>query len=108
MSLTNDLNRLDEAHSAFVTLIEQGYSSSVLFSIASVLSQVPALDKASNDPYFWQQVILNLNTTADALSLEELKGDSVYGAVDDMTDELSQSFTYDNDPLFDEQDDSSL
>jgi hypothetical protein len=81
MSLTSDLSRLDEAHSILTTLIEQGYSSSVLFTISSVLSQVPALDKASNDPHFWQQVVVQLNETADTLSREEIKEDLLSGDV---------------------------
>ena len=92
MTPTAELRKLDEAHSLLVTLAEQGYTSAVLSTVASVLSQVPALDKGYNDAYFWQQAIENLNKLADNLSREELEGDTLYDDIPDddwdMTEEL--------------------
>lgn len=107
MSLTNELRKLDEVHSVLVTLSEQGYTSSVLFTIASVLSQVPALDKGGNDPYFWQQVILNLNVLADTLSREELKEDVVFDEIPDDDWDMAEHLLNEEAP-FDEDDSSAL
>jgi hypothetical protein len=90
MTPTAELRKLDEAHSLLVTLAEQGSTSAVLATVASVLSQVPALDKGCNDPYFWQQAIENLNKLADTLSREELEGDSLYDNIPDEDWDMSE------------------
>ncbi len=103
MTPTSELRKLDEAHSILTTLTEQGYSSSVLYTLASVLTQVPALDKSSNDPYFWQQVILNLNTLADTLSREELEEDAVYDEIPGEDWDMAEHLLNDDEALgFDE------
>lgn len=84
MPSTKELNRLDEVHSLLVTLAEQGDVSAVLYTIASVLSQIPALDKAANDAYFWESVRINLNNLADTLQREEMRDETLFG---DLTEE---------------------
>ena len=78
MTSCSELRKLDAAHSTMVGLVEQGHSSSVLYTVASVLSQVPDLDNPKNDAYFWQQVIVKLNEMADSLTREEFDNDSVF------------------------------
>ncbi|MFM7012589.1 MAG: hypothetical protein ACKO0Z_25200 [Betaproteobacteria bacterium] len=102
MTPTNELRKLDEAHSLLVTMTEQGNTSAVLYTIASVLTQVPALDKGCNDPYFWQQVIENLNSLADTLSKEELTGESLYGDIPDECWDLSDELLNDDPYLGDD------
>lgn len=84
MASTKELNQLDEAHSMLVSLAEQGDVSAVLYTIASVLGRIPALDKPANDPYFWGQVINNLNSLADTCERDEVRGETAFG---DLTEE---------------------
>jgi hypothetical protein len=84
MPSTKDLNQLDEVHSFLVSLAEQGDVSAVLYTLASVLTQIPALDKPCNDAYFWETVRVNLNNLADTLQREEMRDESLFG---DLTEE---------------------
>lgn len=79
MRPTEGIRRLDESHSLLVELAEQGNTAAVLQTIASVLGQIEALDKPSNDPHYWITVVVNLNTVADACQKEELDGETLYG-----------------------------
>lgn len=74
----NSLNKLDGAHSLLVSLSEEGETSAVLTTIASVLGRIEGLDNLGNAPNYWQTVIVNLNTLADILAERELAGDQVY------------------------------
>jgi hypothetical protein len=84
MASTKELNQLDAVHSLLVTLSEQGDTSAVLYTIASVLSQIPALDKPCNDAYFWETVVRNLNSLADTCQREEFRDETLFG---DLTEE---------------------
>lgn len=74
----NSLNKLDGAHSLLVSLSEEGETSAVLTTLASVLGRIEGLDNLGNTPNYWQTVIVNLNTLADILAERELAGDQVY------------------------------
>lgn len=65
---TNAQDRLDEVHSALTTLIEEGRTAQVLYTIASVLGTIPELDMPANDDAYWRSVIFNLNTLGDDLA----------------------------------------
>lgn len=78
MRTTVAIQRLDEIHSILVQLVSQDQTSVVIQTIASVMTQIPALDKASNDSHYWQAVICNLNVLADTLQAEELRGESLF------------------------------
>lgn len=84
MPSIKELNQLDEVHSFLVSLAEQGDVSAVLYTLASVMTQIPDLDKAANDAYFWEQVRINLNNLADTLQRDEIRDETLFG---DLTEE---------------------
>ena len=90
MRPTEEIRRLDESHSLMVELSEQGNAAAVLQTIASVLGQIGALDKPSNDPHYWTSVIVNLNTVADACQREEFDNEAVFGEELSDLSELSE------------------
>lgn len=93
------LKRLDDAHSTMVTLIEQGNASAVLTTLASVLGNVSDLDKLQNDPIYWTNVIVNLNTMADSLASKELADEEVFEDSPSERDWELAEFLEDDDPL---------
>jgi hypothetical protein len=96
MTPTQELRKLDEAHSLLVTLTEQGQSSAVLTILASVLSRMGELDKTGNDPHYWQQVILNLNILADTCQAKELNEDLAFEGPDDADWDMSEELLNDD------------
>lgn len=101
MASTKELNQLDEVHSLMVSMAEQGDTSAVLYTIASVLTQIPALDKPANDAYFWEQVVRNLNNLADTCQREELRDETLFG---DLTEEdWDNADLLDDDARYDER-----
>lgn len=105
MTSCSELRKLDEAHSLMVGLVEQGFSSSVLYTVASVLSQVPDLDNPRNDAYFWQQAIVKINTLADSLTREEFENDAVF---DPGPEDWGLAETLDTDDEVGDYDESAL
>lgn len=102
MASTRDLNRLDEVHSFLLTMAEQGDTSAVLATIASVLRALPVLDKPANDPYFWQQAIINLNNVADTCQREEDREHTLFGDMTTEDWESAEDFFDDDERLSDE------
>jgi hypothetical protein len=93
------LKKLDDAHSTMVTLIEQGNASAVLTTLASVLGNIRALDKGENDPIYWDNVIVNLNTLADTLASKELSDETLFDESPSQEDWELAELLEDDDPL---------
>jgi len=66
---------LDTAHSLLVTLSEEGYTSAVLRTMASVIGKCTVLETACKDPTFCATVVRSLNEMADELEVTELRAD---------------------------------
>jgi len=96
MQPTKALSQLDTAHSVMVDLAEQGHASAVIGTLASVLGQVQALDNKTDDPTYWQQVVINLNILADLLQRKELEDESLFDdGLSDADWELSEQLLND-------------
>lgn len=96
MQPTKGLGQLDTAHSVMIDLAEQGHTSAVVGTLASVLGQLEVLDNDTDDPTYWQQVVVNLNILADTLQRKELENESLFD--DGLTDadwELSEQLLND-------------
>lgn len=82
MKSTSLIRRLDEVHSLFHEAAQEN-ESAVLRTLASLIGSMPALDKPHNDPDYWRDVALNLNTLADDFDTEANDGIPL----DHLTDE---------------------
>jgi hypothetical protein len=73
MKATSVIRQLDLVHGLFHEASQEN-ESAVLRTLASLIGSMPALDKPHNDPDYWRDVALNLNTLADDLETEANDG----------------------------------